>query len=162
MGMAVGCGEIALGSGVPTGIAVGNGPGPPGVAVETGVAVGNGVAVEVGGTEVAVAVGEGVLVEVDGTEVTVTVGAGGVAVAVPVGRLVEVGGGVTAGLWDDTASSGPGLEAPGGGVCPPEQAVAMTVPTATMIKSVLFLSFISPKSPCQAEQAWNRIDWWGT
>ena len=132
---------------------MGNGPGPPGVAVGTGVAVGSGVSVEVGGTEVADAVGEDVLIGVDGTGVTVMVGVGGAAVTVPVGRLVEVGVSVNAGLWDGRTSSGPRLEALGGGVCPPEQAVAMTVPKTKMINEVSVLSFISPESPCQGSQA---------
>jgi hypothetical protein len=58
VGMAVGCGGSALGSGEPTGIEVGSTPGPPGVAVGIGVWVGGRVSVGVGGkvgTAVAVA-----------------------------------------------------------------------------------------------------------
>jgi hypothetical protein len=87
------------------------------------------VAVGVGGTAVVVTVGEDVLVGVDGTGVTVTVGIAGVAVAVPVGRPVNIGVCVEAGLWDGTTSSVPGLESVGNDVPPTEQAVKTTAPT---------------------------------
>ena len=94
VGIVVGAGETALGSGVSMGANVGSGPGPPGVVVGVGVFVGMGVSVSVGW---AVTVGNGI-----GLAVCARVA---LAVGVKVGVCSVCGDGSAIGVRDRVEST---------------------------------------------------------